>query len=81
MSFDEFSLLKPSDQIELKGKLSGNYTFICKPDERVILKHNLTNIESSYYLSDIGVLPYEASNLWNGSNYILSRTKKTKCTE
>ena len=76
MLLDELSLLKTNDKVEMKGKLSGIYTFISITSDKVTLKDDQRNFTSSYYFSDVGVIPYEVSKLWNGSNYIVSNKKK-----
>jgi hypothetical protein len=76
MLLDELSLLKTNDKVEMKGKLSGIYTFISMKNDEVKLRDDRFNFLSSYYLEDVGVIPYEVSKLWNGSNYIVSNKKK-----
>lgn len=75
MLFDELSSLKTNDKVEMRGKLPGIYDFISMTNDKVTLKDDRCDFTHSYYLADIGVVPYKA-NLWNCSNYLVSNKKK-----
>lgn len=84
MLLDELSSLKKNDKIEVKGKLSGTYTFIRIENGKVIL-NDPKGLLDSFWLEDVGVSPYQTEDetikLWNSSNYILSKKKNEQCTE
>jgi hypothetical protein len=78
MLSDELSLLKTNDKVEVKGRLSGTYTFVAIKNGKVIL-NDQKGLVNSFWLEDIGASPYQTQDemkLWNGSNYIVSNKKK-----
>lgn len=84
MLFDELSLLKKNDKVELKGYMAGTYTFVKIENGKVVL-NDQKHFTHSFYFEDVGVSPYKTEDdfikLWNGSNYILSKKKNEQCTE
>lgn len=78
MSFDEFKLLKSGDKIQIKGPLSGEYTFVSMSLDKCVLAYE--GKYNDYYLVDLGVLPYKSleyiltvpyeCDKWNSSNYV-----------